>query len=429
MLRAIRKHLSIDPDDARELIDRVFRDHPSRNFAVRLWDGREIAWSNAPDFAIAFADPETFRHCFTSADPAQFAEAYVNGRLLIEGDLWAASALAGFFRTLRLGLRERLRLVPKLVVPASPHTIERDREDVKAHYDLSDEFFRLFLDDRMVYSCAYFSSPEQSLEEAQERKLDLICRKLALQPDESFLDVGCGWGALPIWAAQHYGVRAHGITLSEKQAAEARRRIKAAGLGDRVTVELSHYADLPSERFDKVSSVGMYEHVGLAKLPEYVRAVHRAVRPSGLFLNHGITEPPGGPRRTGGSFVFRHVFPGAELAPVSRIQAEMEASGFEIADVESLRLHYALTLRAWFERFSARRQEAARLVPERVLRTWDLYLAGCARAFEDGVIGVHQILAAKPGADGRTRAHFNREQMLGLRQSATEPKRGGDHVQ
>lgn len=409
MLRVIRKFLSLDASHARAMIERMFHDHPARNFAVRLWDGQEIAWNDTQAFKLVFADAEAFRLCLGSSDPARFAEAYVDGRLRIEGDLWEASELASYLRTVELDARDKLRFAPKLIAPASPHTIERDRRDVQAHYDLSDDFFRLFLDDKMVYSCAYFATPEQSLEHAQERKLDLICQKLALGPGDRFLDVGCGWGALLIWAAQHYGVRAHGITLSENQAAEARRRARAAGLSDRVTVELGHYADLPSEAYDKISSVGMHEHVGRAKLRAYASAIHRALRPGGQFLDQGITAPPGGPAHTGGVFIFRHVFPGAELIPVTRIQAELEGLGFEIVDVQALRPHYALTLRAWFERFMARRADAARLVPERVLRIWDLYLVGSARAFEDGIIGVHQVLAAKPDAHERSCTYFTRE--------------------
>ena len=409
MMDLVRRALALRPGDARTLLQHLFRTPPGLDFVVRLWNGDEISWGDRRDFTIAFRDPEAFRRCVATADPAQFAEAYIDGRLAIEGDLWAAVGLASHLRHVEVPLVDRLRLVPRLAVPASSHTKRRDRRDVQAHYDLSNEFFRLFLDERMVYSCAYFAHPEQRLEEAQERKLDLVCRKLSLRPGESLLDIGCGWGGLVIWAAQHYGVRAHGITLSEQQADEARRRVAAAGLADRVTIELRHYADLAREQFDKISSIGMVEHVGARNLPAYLRTVHRALKPGGLFLNHGITAPRIGPQRTGGAFIFRHVFPGAELLDIAQIEAEMEAAGFEIEDVHALRPHYALTLREWFRRFCAHRGEAARFVPERVLRIWDLYLAGCAYAFEDGIIGVHQVLAGKLDASGRTAAAFTRE--------------------
>lgn len=378
---------------------------------MRLWDGQEVSWNQERDFTIVFTDVETFRICCLSRDPAQFAEAYADGRMLVEGDLWSAIGIARYLRTLELSLPDRLRFIPRLVARSSPHTVKRDRKDIQAHYDLSDEFFRIFLDEKMVYSCAYFADSSQSLELAQERKLDLICRKLALSAGERFLDVGCGWGALLIWAARHYGVRARGITLSENQATEARRRASIAGVGDRVTIELRHYTDLPESSFDKISSIGMCEHVGAAKLPSYMNSVHRALRPGGAFLNHGITQPrevgPGG-----GAFIFRHVFPGAELLDVSGIQDEMQRVGFEVTDVQSLRRHYALTLREWFRRFTANRSAAASHVSEKVLRIWDLYLAGCAHAFEDGLINIHQVLAAKPDKYGRTHSHLTREDML-----------------
>jgi cyclopropane-fatty-acyl-phospholipid synthase len=412
MLRALRKHLSLDAVAARSLVERVFETHPPRNFSVRLWDGHEIASRSDPDFTLVFLDAEALRRCMISRDLGEFAEAYVEGRLLIEGDLWEAVGISTYLRELEITTADVLRFGPRLVVPSSSHTVEHDRRDVRAHYDLCDDLFKLFLDERLVYSCAYFSDPADSLERAQERKLDLICRKLDLRPGELLLDVGCGWGALLIWAAERYGVHAHGITLSENQAAEGRRRVAAAGVGDRVTIEVCDYRDLPADRFDKISSVGMVEHVGAAKLGVYLETIHRALRPGGLFLNHGITARVGASTNTGSAFVFRHVFPGAELVPVTRIGAQMEALGFEILDVEALRRHYALTLRHWFQRYLARRAEAAQVVSDRTLRIWDLYLAGCARAFEDGIVGVHQVLVAKPDIDGSIRAPLTRAQML-----------------
>ncbi len=411
VMSPLRRRLSLSPADARVMVERVFRDHPTQNFAVRLWDDFEIRWSATRDFTLTFTDAETFRACMASASPAQFAEAYVDARLRIDGDLWKATELATFLRDVDIDTRDKLRFAPKLAIPASSHTVRRDQRDVQAHYDLSDEFFQLFLDERMVYSCAYFAHSDQSLEEAQARKLDMICRKLDLQPGEHLLDVGCGWGAMLIWAARHYDVHAYGITLSENQAKEVRRRAKQAGVDDRVSVDLRHYAELPSDRYDKISSVGMYEHVGVEMLPAYLAAMHRALRPGGLFLNHGITVPTAQCDRTGGAFIFRNVFPGADLAPVPLIQQHMEELGFEILDVQGMRPHYALTLREWFRRFQAHRDQAARLVPERTLRTWDLYLAGCARAFDDGVTGLHQVLAGKPGRDGRVAVPLTREQI------------------
>jgi cyclopropane-fatty-acyl-phospholipid synthase len=419
----LTERLRFGADDAERLIRRLFRDHPSKDFAVRLWDGRDVAFSPSPAVTLVFTDRDTFRACLGSSDPAQFAEAYLDRRLLIEGDPWDAIRVVSYLRTVDLGLREILGFAAKLAVPASSHTAEQDARDVQAHYDLSDEFFRLFLDERMVYSCAYFASPGQPLEAAQARKLDLVCRKLRLQPGDSFLDIGCGWGALVIWAAERYGVRAHGITLSPHQAAEARRRVQATGLASRVTIDERHYADLPAGAYDKAASIGMCEHVGIAQLPAYFHAACRALRPRGLFLNHGITRPRQRRVEIGGSFVIRHVFPGSEIDDLSHLQGQMEDANFEVLDVESLRPHYALTLAHWYRRFRAARDRAGQFVPERVLRAWDLYLAGCAQAFLDGVISVHQVLVGKPDAQGRTALPLTREDLLLTGRIATPPHR------
>jgi cyclopropane-fatty-acyl-phospholipid synthase len=402
----------ITSQQARELLERIFRDHPTKTFAVRLWDGSEIAWSKARDFTLVFKDAETFRNLFASRDPSLFAEAYINKTFDIEGDLYEAIALSRYLKNVKLGFFEKLGAATKLGVPSTRHTKEDDARDVQAHYDLSNEFYGRFLDERMVYSCAYFSRPGQSLKEAQERKLDLICRKLRLKPGESFLDVGCGWGALVIWAVQHYGVTAHGITLSKNQFALATERVRQAGLQDKIKIELRHYLDLPENVYDKIASIGMYEHVGIKKYPEYFGALRRALKPGGLFLNHGITASERNAKNTGGEFIFRHVFPGAELDTISHSLVEMENTKWEILDVEQLRPHYALTLRAWMENFMKNEEEAAKWVPEKVMRVWKLYLPGCAIAFEEGRIGVYQTLAAKQTEMGHHLAPLTREDML-----------------
>jgi cyclopropane-fatty-acyl-phospholipid synthase len=267
---------------------------------------------------------------------------------------------------------------------------------VRHHYDVSNDFYRLVLGPSMVYSCAYFGE-ETGLDEAQERKLDLICRKLDLRPDEHLLDIGCGWGSLVLHAVTRYGVRATGVTLSEPQAALARRRAAELGVADRVEIRVADYRELAGRHFDKIASVGMYEHVGHAELATYVRTVSELLRPGGLLLNHGIARlfspPPDGP-----TFINRYIFPDGELHPVADLMALMMARGLEVRDVESLREHYGLTLRAWIQNLREHRAAATAVVGAERVRTWDLYMLGSALAFEDGDITVYQVLATREGA-------------------------------
>jgi cyclopropane-fatty-acyl-phospholipid synthase len=274
---------------------------------------------------------------------------------------------------------------------------ELNRDAIPFHYDVSNDFYALWLDEQMIYSCAYYESASQSLEQAQRNKLDLICRKLRLKPGERMLDIGCGWGALICWAAEHYGVTAHGITLSRNQYDHAQRTIKNRGLEHRVTVELIDYRDVKGEvEYDKVSSVGMFEHVGLKNLPTYFAVANRVLKPGGLFLNHGITSAEGGWKKSDTTeFINRYVFPDAQLETISTVQQVMEDSSFEIHDVENLRPHYALTLREWVKRLEQNREEALKYVPESVYRIWRFYMASCAVQFEEGNTGVYQILASK----------------------------------
>jgi cyclopropane-fatty-acyl-phospholipid synthase len=275
--------------------------------------------------------------------------------------------------------------------------MRRDRASVRHHYDVSNRFYELLLGPSLVYSCAYFADAADSLECAQERKLELICRKLRLQPGERLLDIGCGWGSLVLHAAARHGVRALGVTLSEPQAELARRRIEAAGLSDRVEVRVLDYRELDEAPFDKIASVGMYEHVGRAQLETYVEAVHGLLRPGGLFLNHGITRLNALPAR-GPTFINRYVFPDGELHPVNDIIAALEGGGFEVRDVESMREHYALTLRCWLRNLAANCDEAIAEVGAERERVWRLYMLGSAQGFETGEIGIYQTLAAREGA-------------------------------
>jgi len=292
------------------------------------------------------------------------------------------------------------------------HSRRRDRRAVQFHYDLGNDFFALFLDRRMVYSCAYFESEGDDLDDAQLAKLDYVCRKLRLRPGERFLDVGCGWGSLVMHAAERYGVEAVGITLSEKQAALARERIAAAGLTGTCRVELRDYRTLGRDApFDKAASIGMVEHVGSRKLPAYFAAVLRALRPGGLFLNHGIVTIGGARPKSvltrimdrvwrRNEFIERYVFPDGVLVPSAAVVESAESAGFELRDVESLREHYTRTLRHWIRRLEQQHDRAVELVGEFTYRVWRLYMSGSAYAFDTGRIGIIQTLLAKQGPGG-----------------------------
>lgn len=409
--------------DYAEPVERIFRGL-LRGFrgsaAIRIRNGvTHSIGGGRPAFTLVLQDPSVLRKLVFKRNPILLADAYFRGLADFEGDLYAALRLKHHFQSLALSLRERIALLrDALRLPARPraqallgvprsgegfsrrHSKRSDHAAISFHYDLSNDFYRLWLDEEMVYSCAYFETPDDSLGQAQRNKLDHICRKLRLHPGDRFLDVGCGWGALVCWAARNYGVRAHGITLSQRQLDYARQRVEKLGLQDLVTVELRDYRELPGEAvYDKVSSVGMFEHVGLANLPLYTANVHRVLRPGGLFLNHGITHDVEGWNHTVETeFINRYVFPDGELDTVSNIQRGMERAGFEIHDVEALRPHYALTLRHWARRLEDAHEQAVREVGETVYRVWRLYMAACALEFEDGGTGIYQILASHRGA-------------------------------
>ncbi|MEG0676382.1 MAG: cyclopropane-fatty-acyl-phospholipid synthase family protein [Comamonas sp.] len=309
------------------------------------------------------------------------------------------------------------------------HTLTRDAEQIQFHYDLSDEFYALWLDPRRVYSCAYYKDLSMSLAQAQEAKLDHICKKLQLQPGERFWDIGSGWGGLIFWAAENYGVQAHGITLSRNQFEYVQRKIEAKGLQGRVTVELRDYRQMDGvPPFDKIGSVGMFEHVGSAHLAEYFQTIYQMLQPGGMALVHGITAGGVNNGEVGagiGDFINRYIFPGGELMHISRVLHDLGKSGLEMVDVENLRPHYARTLWAWSDSLEAQLAQAQSILTTqydadraaRALRAYRLYLAGCAMGFEHGWVALHQMLCIKPDGDlqhgvmpgAQSRYAFNRE--------------------
>ena len=403
------------------LLTRLFRGFDG-SLALRLWTGTTLRLGRsgsdepAPLFTLVCRSPSVVRTLVLGRGRLRLVEAYFRGELDVEGDFFAALRLKDHLNSLRLSVLDRLRAVfSTLRLPGRPaaapatggsmlhgrpvkaHSKAENSESIQFHYDVSNKFYALWLDEAMVYSCAYFERPGDSLEQAQQAKLDLICRKLRLAPGDHLLDIGCGWGALVIHAAKYFGVRAHGITISTQQLELARQRIAQAGLADRVTVELRDYRDLQGDSvYDKIASVGMFEHVGLKNLPAYFSTVHRLLKPEGLFLNHGVTHDVEGWEKTSSTeFINRYVFPDGQLDTVSNIQREMERARFEIADVEALRPHYALTLRHWVARLEQCHDQALEYVSESTFRVWRLYMAACALEFESGEIGVYQVLACK----------------------------------
>jgi len=341
------------------------------------------------------------------------AEAYVDGRADIQGDMLDALPLAD--QLISAGGRGVAQRIAGLF---RRHSERVDRVAIRHHYDVGNDFYRLWLDERMVYSCAYFRTGDESLDEAQRAKLDHICRKLRLAPGERLLDIGCGWGGLVVHAARHYGVSAVGVTLSEAQQAFARDRIQAFGLGDRVAVELLDYRDLPQRygeaSFDKAASIGMFEHVGLRNLPLYFGTVASMLRDRGMFLNHGITASDIEHRPVGsgaGDFIEKYVFPHGELPHLHLAVREMSAAQFEVVDVESLRPHYAKTLEHWSRRLDGQLERATGIAGDRIVRIWRTYLAGCSYGFAQGWMSIHQLLGSVQRGSGPTNLPLTRDWM------------------
>lgn len=364
---------------------------------IRIGEAQAFDLGPDPQVTLVVRDPTLLTE-ITHPSLDILGRAYVENRMDIEGPMQEVIATADALSA-ALGDDDG-----DTDYVRESHDKATDAEAIHYHYDLSNAFYQLWLDPEMVYSCAYYETGNEDLATAQLAKLRHLCRKLRLKPGEKLLDVGCGWGGLARLAAREFGVEVHGITLSEEQLKLGRERVKAEGLEGKVTLELRDYRDLPRDgRYDKVVSVGMFEHVGHANLGIYFQHLYDAVRPGGLVMNHGITSSNTDGRPVGrgaGDFIDRYVFPHGELPHLSLAVARMSEAGLEVLDVEGLRLHYARTLDFWSANLEARLAEAAKLVPDQALRIWRLYLAGCAYGFKKGWINLHQILASKPHADG-----------------------------
>jgi len=410
-----------------------------RDFAVRFWDGRGFRAPNGaePRFTLVIRRPGALSRMLLPPSDLAIGEAYVHGDFDVEGDIFAFVSFPDRLGGLPLGVRDWAKLVSRLrgLTDAPPatagrsaaelvgerHSAARDEAAIRFHYDVGNEFYALWLGERMVYSCAYFRTDDASLDDAQQAKLDLVLDKLGVRDGMRLLDIGSGWGGLLIRAAERFpNLIGVGITLAHRQLALSRERIEAAGFGDRLRVELMDYRDAPAHlgRFDRVASVGMAEHVGEARMAAYFAAARDCLEPGGLFLNHAITaqpariSPPGGGLLPGvlgrlvahRSFIDAYVFPDGELLALPVMLRAAQAAGFEVHHVESLRPHYARTLRHWVSGLEVHWDEAVAVAGEPIARTWRLYMAGAAIGFEAARLDVHQQLLALPRADGSSDA-------------------------
>ncbi|MEU6078957.1 cyclopropane-fatty-acyl-phospholipid synthase family protein [Streptomyces sp. NPDC047108] len=399
---------------------------------IRTWDGTEAGPPGAPTLVVRHR--RALRRLLWQPGELGLVRAWVAGELAIDGDvyetldllaglLWERSPAAGKGRALaavtalrdpalRAAAQDLIALAGPGLPPVPPreevrrrsgvlHSLRRDKAAISHHYDVGNDFYERVLGPSMVYSCAYWEEGS-TLEEAQRAKLDLVCRKLGLGPEDRLLDVGCGWGSMVLHAAREYGVRATGITLSAEQAAYARKRVADEGLTDRVEIRVQDYRRVDDGPYDAISSIGMAEHVGSTRYLEYARTLHSLLRPGGRLLNHQIGRPPVVNEEfyRVDPFIDRYVFPDGELAPVGRTVSLMEEAGLEVRDVEALREHYALTLRRWVENLEAHWAEAVRLTSPGRARVWKLYMAASAVSFERNRIGVNQVLAVRTPGSG-----------------------------
>jgi cyclopropane-fatty-acyl-phospholipid synthase len=385
---------------------------PDRAFALRFWDGSSVEATVSGGPTFSFRSPQALAHVLRAPGELGLGRAYAAGLIEVD-DLDAALRIVDGFEppSLRVGQQARLALalvracglvrpprVPttELRLRGQRHTVARDRRAVRHHYDAGNEFFALFLDDSMTYSCALFSRGARTLEEAQEAKLELVCAKLVLSEGERVLDVGCGWGSFALHAATRHGARVLGVTLSEPQVELARSRAVAAGVADRVEFRVADYREIMYEPFDAIVSIGMVEHVGDERIDLYARRLANLLRPGGRLLNHGIAKLKDLDTPDEGAFSERFVFPDGVPLPLSRIELALERAGLVTNHVEGLAEDYEHTLRHWIARYEERYDEAVRLAGEQRARVWRLYLRAARLGFETGWASIYQVRAQRP---------------------------------
>ncbi len=414
MTESIRKHTA-------NTFKALFTEYEGPPFAIRLWDGWQ--WKSSanlePACTLAVGNPRALRAFVTDPSELTMGKSFINGDVDVEGDFFEIFSIVEQIlnrpRRLRQQLEEQLAGamvgLGRLLRHGRLNSLHRSQASIAHHYDHPADFFEPWLGKSMVYSCGYFRNAQDSLDAAQEQKLELICDKLRLRPEERFLDIGCGWGSLLLHAAGKRLAHAEGITLSREQASTAKRRIEKAGLEHICQADLCDYRAIDGSRepFDKIASVGMFEHVGLKNLPHYFGIAYRLLKPGGLFLNHGIARAHGSSVRQS-SFIDRFVFPDGRLVTLAEALHAAESQGLEVRDVENLREHYELTLRRWVEGLRKNSTTLLEHVPEITYRSWLLYMAGCAAAFRRGDIGIYQVLLSRPD-HGNSRLPLTRDDL------------------
>lgn len=405
-----------DTTQARFILNRLFQDY-SGAFAVRLWNGNMLhIGEGTPAFTVCLEQASVLRNMVWFTDPKHLAEAYLAGQVQILGDFHAAMQLREHFESLSLPLHEKLGLVFRALTLATDADVSNAPRDSLIHsgtpyhgvtpaaqdalsialsYDeVPEDFYQCWLDEHMLHACAYFSGNTRELAQAQRNQLDLICLKLHLQHGDSLLDIGCGWGGLACWAAKHYGVFVHGITQNASQYAYAVKQVQRQGLEHLVKIELANYHDLPATgSYDKAACIGIADHIGEQYLPDYLAKVHAALKPGGLFLTHGITNES--TQDASSEFINRQLYPQGALTTFPHLLQQMDAAKFDVFNVEGLRRHYVMTLHQWLAGLEANHETIASIVGERTYRLWRLYMTASAIQFEQGVTGIHQIVATR----------------------------------